>query len=67
MGDRYYLIVTCNCGFVEEDVYYAPTCGFTEWKCPACGGVTNLEEYTGISYADCSNVDLITSLISKVY
>ena len=55
MGDRYILDVTCPaCGRVGEDVPYAPTCGFTEHKCP-CGHVVDLEELTGISYEDASN------------
>lgn len=55
MGDRYILTVTCpQCGVLDDDVYYAPTCGFTEHKC-VCGHVTDLEQLTGISYEDASN------------
>jgi hypothetical protein len=55
MGDRYILTVTCpKCGRVDDDVFYAPTCGFVEHKCP-CGHVVDLEELTGISYEDASN------------
>jgi phage FluMu protein Com len=58
MGDRYYLSVKCaKCGRIEGDVYYAPTCGFMDATCPACGYVTDLEKYTGITYADASNKD----------
>ena len=38
MGDRYYLELTCAyCGKKQnEDVYYAPTCGFETFKCDKC-------------------------------
>jgi ribosomal protein S27E len=57
MGDRYFLTVTCpKCIFLDDDVYYAPTCeGFTEWECPSCGHIIDLAEYTGISKEDASN------------
>ena len=67
MGDRYILTVKCvKCGEVEEDVYYAPTCGFTEWKCPKCGHVTDLAEFTGISYKEASNLDKIKKLVDEI-
>lgn len=66
MGDRYHLTVKCNCGFTEEGVYYAPTCGFTTWECPKCEKIIDLEEYTGISYDDCSNVDLISFMVNSI-
>ena len=56
MGDKYILCVTCpTCGLIDNDVYYAPTCGFTDWECPECKTVVNLEKYSGISYEDASN------------
>jgi endogenous inhibitor of DNA gyrase (YacG/DUF329 family) len=62
MGDRYILTVKCpKCGTVDDDVYYAPTCGFTDHKCP-CGHVIDLAEWTGISYEDCSNRSDIQAL-----
>ena len=49
MGDRYFLTVKCpKCGLSEEDIYYAPTCGFKTHTC-RCGHEVDLEEYTGIS------------------
>lgn len=63
MGDRYLLTVECICGHVDNDVYYAPTCEFLEWRCPKCRGETNLEEYTGISYGDASNCEEIDILV----
>lgn len=66
MGDRYYITVTCpRCGQKEGDVYYAPTCGFTTYRCP-CGNVVDLEEYTGITYADASNAAEIERLVKEV-
>ena len=41
MGDRYFIQVRCECGYIEDDVYYAPTCGFNTFKCNYCGK-TNL-------------------------
>ncbi len=66
MGDRYILTVKCKCGFLDDDVYYAPTCGFIDWKCPECGEVIDLERYTGISYEDCSNKINIESIIQNL-
>lgn len=66
MGDRFFISVNCTkCSFKEDDVYYAPTCGFTEWVCPKCGKVVDLEEYTGISYEDASNRDLIEQIVDS--
>lgn len=64
MGDRYFLsVVTCpECGAAEYDVYYAPTCGFTEWVC-WCGTEVDLVKYTGISYEDASNEAGMKALI----
>jgi len=47
-------------------VYYAPTCGFTEWNCPKCGEWVDLEELTGISYEDASNRELIKQMIQSL-
>ena len=64
MGERYFLTVTCpKCGFTDNDVYYAPTCGFTEFVCPECEHVVDLEKLTGISYDDASNAAGIETLI----
>ncbi len=67
MGDRYFLEITCpNCGFHDDDdVYYAPTCGFLKWKCQKCGQVVDLKEYTGISYEDASNANEIEQIIKN--
>ena len=65
MGDRYHLEYKCVCGYFDDDVYYAPTCGFVDWACPSCGTLVDLEEYTGISYEGCSNADLIASIIDS--
>ena len=57
MGTRYWIRVTCpDCGVCEDNVYYAPTCGFVEWTCE-CGCVVDLEKLTGISYNEASNID----------
>jgi hypothetical protein len=65
MGDRYILTVVCPaCQHKQDEVYYAPTCGFKDWKC-SCGHVVNLEEYTGISEAECSNLGMIKAIIRK--
>jgi len=63
MGDRYHLTMTCpKCGSYDDDVYFAPTCGFTEWTCPDCKHVVDLEELTGISYDEASNVAAMETL-----
>jgi len=63
MGDRYILTEVCpECGFVDDDVYFAPTCGFVEWTCPQCGRVVDLIKQTGITAEQASNADAITQL-----
>lgn len=56
MGDRYYLTVVCpKCKHKEEEVWYAPTCGVMDFKCPGCGYVIDLEDNSGIPAEDCAN------------
>ena len=55
MGDRYIISVKCECGNTDAGVYYAPTCGFLNHTCSACGLLIDLGAYTGISYEDASN------------
>ena len=67
MGDRYILQITCpRCGTKDDEVYFAPTCGFTEWRCPNCKYQIDLCKYTGITYEDASNVDLIVKEMEKI-
>lgn len=67
MGTRYFITVTCpECKEVANNVYYAPTCGFTDWKCPQCGEVVDLAEYTGISYEDASNLEELKAIVKDV-
>ena len=64
MGTRYWLSVTCHkCGLRDDEVYYAPTCGFIDWTCE-CGCVVDLEKLTGISYEDASNIDEIREMVN---
>jgi len=68
MGDRYFITVVCpQCDHTEDDVYYAPTCGFTDWHCPQCNLYISLEKYTGISYEDCSNRDVIKEMCKEAH
>jgi len=63
MGDRYILTVVCpECGTEDDDVFYAPTCGFVTHKCSGCGIELDLEKYTGITYSDVSNAELLERL-----
>ena len=57
MGDRYDLIVKCECGEIDDDVWYAPTCGCISWTCPKCGKIIDLEEYSGIDAEGCANTN----------
>lgn len=67
MGDRYFLEMTCSkCKFVDNDVYFAPTCGFSKWKCPDCGEVVNLEKFTGITKEAASNKEEIREIMNKI-
>lgn len=37
MGDRITLIRDCiYCGHANDDIYFAPTCGFLTFKCEKC-------------------------------
>jgi len=64
MGDRYIIEVICpECGVEDEDVYYAPTCGFNTHECSGCGAVIDLAEYTGITAEEASNADLIDAIL----
>ena len=66
MGTRYFLKVACpKCGLRDDDVYYAPTCGFTVWRCSVCETVVDLKEYTGISYEEASNVAEIATMCDQ--
>lgn len=63
MGVRYVLEVICpECSHCDKDVYFAPTCGITEWECPKCKHKVNLYEYAGISYEAASNTDIIADI-----
>jgi recombinational DNA repair protein (RecF pathway) len=43
MGDRYFLTLKCaKCGKRDDDVYYAPTCGFEGFVCQGCGAVNKI-------------------------
>lgn len=67
MGDRYILEIKCKkCGYFDDDVYYAPTCGIVDWICPKCKKEVDLEKLTGISYDDASNLDIIGSICKEV-
>jgi len=39
VGDRYYInnMKCAYCGVIQEEVYYAPSCGFTTHLCYDCG------------------------------
>jgi ribosomal protein S27E len=63
MGDRYFLTMNCKkCGYHEEEVYFAPTCGFTKWQCRKCGKKVDLVKHTGITEEMASNKDIIEAL-----
>ena len=60
MGDRYVLRVVCfECGHVDDNCWYAPTCDVRWWVCPRCGSKIDLEVYSGITESDASNRDKI--------
>jgi ribosomal protein S27E len=64
MGDRYFIPVNCpDCGYIDKEAYYAPTCGFLTWTCPNCKHVVDLEELTGISEEDASNAAEIQRIV----
>lgn len=61
------LIVKCpKCGFVDDDVWYAPTCGCIEWACPKCKKVVDLEKYTGISAEGCASTEYGLKAVKKL-
>ena len=67
MGERYILEVLCpNCGILHDNIPYAPTCGWIEFVCSNCKHCVDLTEYTGISYEDASNADIMKQIIDEV-
>lgn len=67
MGNRYIIVVTCpKCGFIDNDVWFAPTCGCDDWECPYCKELVDLYQYTGISYKDASNASEIDKIIHSM-
>ncbi len=67
MGDRYIMEITCpKCGEYDDEVYYAPTCGFIDWECNKCGYTVDLEKHTGISKESCSNKIEIEGLVNQM-
>ena len=63
MGDRYILEIVCpKCGDIDNNVYFAPTCGFEDWMCK-CGFNVDLYSYTGITYEDASNITIIEGIV----
>ncbi len=66
MGDRYIIEIDCpKCNYKDDEVYFAPTCGFVDWKCPECNFKIDLCKYTGISYEDASNRTEIEDIIKE--
>lgn len=66
MGDRYILTMICEkCGYIDNDVYFAPTCGFDRWTC-RCGNKVNLVKYTGITKKMASNKNVISEMIKEI-
>ena len=67
MGDRYFLEMICpKCGNKEEEVYFAPTCGFVDWKCDKCGHIVDLVKLTGITAEMASNAKEIKDLCDEI-
>lgn len=66
MGDRYILTMICEkCGYIDNDVYFAPTCGFDRWTCK-CGNEVDLVEHTGITEEMASNKHEICQMIREI-
>jgi DNA-directed RNA polymerase subunit RPC12/RpoP len=67
MGDRWTIEVTCpRCGYVEDGVPFAPTCGFTTWRCHDCGKKVDLCKHMGICAADTSNAAQIMGIMDGI-
>lgn len=67
MGDRFLLQMTCpKCQFIDDDVYFAPTCGCVDWKCPECGEKVDLIKHTGITKEAASNREEIREIMNKI-
>ncbi len=53
MGDRYILSMRCpKCGGLNEDIYYAPTCGFETFKCKNCSVENEIYYGFGVKCSD---------------
>ena len=67
MGDRYFLSIICSkCKYTDAEVYFAPTCGFVDWKCPKCKHVVDLVERTGITAEMASNAAEIKNMMDDI-
>lgn len=66
MGDRFNLIVKCKCGYIDDEVYYAPTCGMITWECPKCKRVIDLEKYSGIDAEGCANTEFGVKAVKEL-
>jgi len=59
MGDRFYLNLKCvYCGLISE-VYYAPTCGFYDFKCRT-DNISELSEVQPVNVG-CGKINFITA------
>jgi len=46
MGDRYTFNAKCAyCDKLNEEVYFAPTCGFIVHKCESCGKTNKIVDF----------------------
>ena len=46
MGDRYIIQLSCAyCGKLNEDIYYAESCGSTKFVCEFCKKSNKIKEY----------------------
>ena len=59
MGDRFYADVKCyNCGKVNENVYYAESCGFDYFTCYSCRTLNSIAiRLVGVPYREPKDED----------
>jgi len=59
MGDRYYLILNCAyCNEENDNIYYAPTSMFYDFKCKKCNKINFISITSGIEAKKAEDVKL---------
>ena len=66
MGDRYELELHCAyCNELNEDVWYAPTCGFNTFTCSNCKKTNFIKDFKAVKTDDITADDLFDDFMTE--